>query len=160
MVGGRAQDGEWSLDARFDKSVMIQRLEALHTHARRISVDHLDAVEFLSERAGRSTKRTFAYLDPPYFVKGRDLYLNRLTRGDHAALASFVKEKLWTFVVVGLHHLPAGRESPAVARPRGLPIDQVQEIGPKLEAMDAILRSVKRASGATSSCSTIRFWVR
>lgn len=32
-------------------------------------------------------QRTFVYLDPPYFVKGPDLYLNHYERGDHAIVA-------------------------------------------------------------------------
>jgi DNA adenine methylase len=94
IVGGRNQQGAWSLDARFNKSVIIERLAALHPYVSRISLDCVDAVEFLSQSAGRSKQRAFAYLDPPYFVKGRDLYLNRLTRDDHGALASYVKERL------------------------------------------------------------------
>jgi DNA adenine methylase len=99
MVGGRAQKGQWTLDARYNKDILIQRLAALHPHVSRISVDCADAIDFLSDRAGRSRRKRFAYLDPPYFVKGRDLYLNRLTREDHAALASCVKKLHCSWIV-------------------------------------------------------------
>jgi DNA adenine methylase len=94
MIGGRAQDGHWGLNARFNKGAIIERLAALHPYVSRISVDRADAVEFLANCSGRSSKSTFAYLDPPYFVKGRDLYLNGLTSEDHHSLASFVRRKL------------------------------------------------------------------
>jgi hypothetical protein len=71
-----------------------------------------------------------------------------LANGKPLSTRASVAQRVWTFVVVGLHHLPAGRESPAVARPRGLPIDQVrQEIGAKLEAMDAIIAECEARFG-------------
>jgi hypothetical protein len=44
-------------------------------------------------------------------------------------------------VVLGFSHLPAGRESPPVARPRGVPLEKVlSEIGPKIVEMDDIIQ--------------------
>jgi hypothetical protein len=49
-------------------------------------------------------------------------------------------QRLLTFAVVALGHMPAGRKAPTVVRPRGLPAEQVRnEIGAKLAAMDAII---------------------
>jgi hypothetical protein len=48
----------------------------------------------------------------------------------------------------GLGYLPAGRKSPAVAEPRGLPTEQVRnEIGAKLVAMDALLAQCESRFG-------------
>ena len=45
-----------------------------------------------------------------------------------------------TLVVVGFGHMPSGRESPTVARPRGMPAEKVRaEIGPKIIEMDSII---------------------
>jgi len=71
-----------------------------------------------------------------------------LANGKPLSTRASVAQRVSTFVVVGLHHLPAGRESPAVARPKGLPIEQVrQEIGAKLEAMDAIIAECEARFG-------------
>jgi uncharacterized protein DUF1569 len=52
------------------------------------------------------------------------------------------------FVVVGLGHMPEGREAPPVARPRGLPPEKVlAEIIPKIEEMDAIIRRCEEKIG-------------
>ena len=68
--------------------------------------------------------------------------------GKPLATRASVVHRVLTFMVVGLRHLPAGRESPAVARPRGLPIDQVRkEIGAKLEAMDGIIAECEERFG-------------
>src|SRR5258708_14718880 len=45
-----------------------------------------------------------------------------------------------TLVVLGFGYLPSGRESPAVARPRGLPPGRVlAEIGPKIAVVDEMI---------------------
>ena len=64
-----------------------------------------------------------------------------------ASRASMAQRAL-TFVVVGLGHMPAGRKSPAIAHPRGLPREQVRnEIGVKLVAMDAIIAQCESRFG-------------
>ena len=53
-----------------------------------------------------------------------------------------------TLVVVGLGHLPSGREAPPVARPRGVPPEKVRaEIGPKIGEMDDIIRRCEEKLG-------------
>ena len=53
------------------------------------------------------------------------------------------------FVVVGLGYLPAGREAPPVARPRGIPQNKVlAEIGPKIAEMDEIVGRCAERLGA------------
>ena len=95
MIGGRAQSGRWKLDARFDKSRILSRLQELRKLARHISVDCMDAIEFLSASATtRSRERTLVYLDPPYITKGDDLYWSRYALADHEELAAVVKHKL------------------------------------------------------------------
>ncbi len=63
-----------------------------------------------------------------------------LTGGKPLATRASVAHRALTFVVIGLGHMPAGRKSPAVAQPRGVPPEKVRnELGAKLAAMDAIL---------------------
>jgi Protein of unknown function (DUF1569) len=54
-------------------------------------------------------------------------------------------------VVVGLGHMPAGRKAPAAAEPKGLPVEKVRnEIGAKMEAMDAIVAQCEARFGSRS----------
>ncbi len=63
-----------------------------------------------------------------------------ITKGKPLATRASMAQRVLTFVVVGLRHMPTGAESPAVAVPRGLPAEQVRtEIRAKLVAMDAII---------------------
>jgi hypothetical protein len=51
-----------------------------------------------------------------------------------------VAQRLQTLVVVGLGHMPAGRQAPAMTRPKGLAAEKVLgELGAKIAAMDALI---------------------
>ena len=57
-------------------------------------------------------------------------------------------QRLLTFVVVALGHMPAGRKAPTVVRPRGLPAELViHVIGAKLAAIDAIIAQCEARFG-------------
>jgi hypothetical protein len=71
-----------------------------------------------------------------------------ITKGKPLATRASVTHRVLTFVVVWLGHLPAGRQTPEVARPRGLPTEQVRnEIGAKLVAMDAVIAQCEARFG-------------
>jgi hypothetical protein len=85
------------------------------------------------------------YLTYTGTIKG----LERVTTGGKPlATRASMAQRVMTVVVVGFGHMPAGRKTPAVARPRGLPVEQVRhEIGAKLEAMDAIIAQCEAGFG-------------
>jgi hypothetical protein len=60
------------------------------------------------------------------------------------------KQRARAFVVVGLGYLPSGRESPAVARPRGLAAEKVMsEILAKIAEMDELMARCEEKFGAS-----------
>ncbi|MBY3329781.1 DNA adenine methylase [Rhizobium laguerreae] len=91
VIGGKAQDGPWKMDARFNVPELIARIEAIAALKDRISLTNLDAVKFLS--AGRESwrERTLIYCDPPYYVKGRELYYHFYLQDDHLQIAALMK---------------------------------------------------------------------
>jgi hypothetical protein len=57
-----------------------------------------------------------------------------------------------TLIVLGFGYFPRGRESPPVARPRGVPPEKViAEIGPKITAMDEIVSSCEKTFGSRTN---------
>lgn len=90
IIGGRAQTGRWKADARYNKQELIERIERIASVAGRARVTQLDAVQFLETRATAWGARTLVYLDPPYFIKGGQLYYHSYKPGDHAAVAEAV----------------------------------------------------------------------
>jgi len=94
-IGGFDQSGKWKLNARYNKEELIRRIEKIHLYRDRISVHNMDAIDFLTQviKKRDDLDRTLMYLDPPYFVKGSELYLNHYQPRDHAQLARFIKRQ-------------------------------------------------------------------
>lgn len=84
-IGGIAQTGKWKLNARFNKAELRHRCEKVAEYHKRIRVSCDDGIDFV-ERL--DPKRTFFFIDPPYFEKGGMLYLNALDTNYHATLAA------------------------------------------------------------------------
>lgn len=98
-IGGQTQSGRWKLDCRFNKSNLIDRIQKIAEFKDHIEVTQLDATEFLSPYTISNHNKTLVYLDPPYYVKGRGLYLNSYTHQDHEDLASIVSKLKANWIV-------------------------------------------------------------
>ena len=87
IIGGRNQTGKWRIDARFNRTALITRIEKIAVLRSRIELSQLDAMELLSKNAIRFGEKTLIYIDPPYFKKGRFLYHDAYSPEDHADVA-------------------------------------------------------------------------
>lgn len=94
-IGGIEQVGKWKIDARFNKSELIRRINKISTFRDRVKIYNQDAIKFLKRYVVGSEleKSALVYLDPPYYVKGKQLYLNHYNHGDHEVLAKFLKSQ-------------------------------------------------------------------
>lgn len=91
MIGGRNQTGKWKIDARFNKQDLLERITRIASMRSRITLTNMDAVALIeAKEAAWSRKKVLIYLDPPYYVKGGQLYYDFYGHGDHAAVASRV----------------------------------------------------------------------
>lgn len=90
VIGGKQQDGKWKLDARYNKKDLISRIERIAALRDRITLYQRDAAEFITKVLPALPRRTFVYLDPPYYVKGKGLYEDHYAHDDHAKIASLV----------------------------------------------------------------------
>jgi uncharacterized protein DUF1569 len=71
-----------------------------------------------------------------------------MASGRRLASRASMEQRVLTFVVVGLGHMPAGRTAPTFVQPKGLPAEQVRnEIGEKIAAMDAIIAQCEARFG-------------
>jgi DNA adenine methylase len=94
IIGGRDQSGPWKIDARFNVSELIFRIESIAKMRSRIHLSRKDAVSFLRSRLNMWPEKALIYLDPPYYTKGKDLYFDYYTHGDHQQIAEFVTKRL------------------------------------------------------------------
>ena len=97
VIGGFEQAGNYLLDCRFNKKDLIRKIERLATHRDQISLTNLDAREFLKKLNRRQLSNALVNIDPPYYVKGPELYKNCYRAEDHDLLAKTVQriKPLW-----------------------------------------------------------------
>lgn len=91
MIGGLSQKGKYGITARFKKEELIEKIKMISRFADRIVVSNEDGILF-ARKIDRKQRRTFIYLDPPYYQKGADLYMNYFTDKDHIDLSNVVKK--------------------------------------------------------------------
>lgn len=76
IIGGYNQTGLNKIDARYNKQNLIERIEKIAEMSNKIELYNLDAVELVKEQKEILPRNTLFYFDPPYYVKGKGLYLN------------------------------------------------------------------------------------
>jgi len=92
VIGGLDQSGPWKIDARYNVPELVQRVHKVRRFRSRITLTCLDAAELLRQwSGGTSHPDAFFYLDPPYYVKGGDLYDNFYEHDDHREIAGLVE---------------------------------------------------------------------
>lgn len=96
IIGGFNQKGKYKIDARFNKIELINRIRDIQRFSHRIHLYNLDGIDFVKQLE-RMKRDIFIYLDPPYYKKGSDLYMNAFCDDDHEKLADYVKaiRKKW-----------------------------------------------------------------
>lgn len=94
VIGGKNQNGKWKLDARYNKSDLLRRIQQIARFKSRISLHNGDVADFLRLTIPLAPDNTLVYLDPPYYVKGEGLYANHFTHSDHENLAASVANGL------------------------------------------------------------------
>lgn len=94
-IGGYQQAGAWLLSVRFNREQLAERVMVLARYRSQIQVYGLDAIAFMKKCLPRGIGRNnvFVYLDPPYVVKGRRLYLNSYEEKDHSDVAAYMSKQ-------------------------------------------------------------------
>jgi DNA adenine methylase len=99
VIGGKGQNGKWSLDARFTKRELIQRIRRISRYKGRIKLYNYDGIQFTRDVVSDLGGNTFVFFDPPYIEKGQDLYLNDYRVLDHRRLEEQVTQLEQSWVV-------------------------------------------------------------
>lgn len=88
-IGGFEQTGNYLIDVRFNKENLIKRIAKIGNHAKHIHLTNMDAIEIIEDLGNHvdDISKTFLYLDPPYYNKGKELYLNNYGHEGHESLA-------------------------------------------------------------------------
>lgn len=92
VIGGKDQAGTWTLDARFNKDNLIERIQKISNLRNRIHIYNKDIESFLMNYVPKYEDNAFIYFDPPYFGKGKQLYLNFFNYEDHVRIEKLISE--------------------------------------------------------------------
>ena len=91
IIGGLEQTGKYKIDARYNKAELIRKIQKIARFGSRIEVTNFDGIKLI-ENFISHTKKTFLYLDPPYYEKGSNLYLNAYNEADHEHLSKYIRK--------------------------------------------------------------------
>ena len=86
-IGGHEQNGDWKLDARFNKDAIIERIADISCRKNAIVVYNKDVITLIDRFMPKYIDNAFIYFDPPYYNKAKRLYKNSLSHADHVRIA-------------------------------------------------------------------------
>lgn len=90
VIGGVEQAGTWKMNARFNREGLIERIAKIAEKKRRIHLYNKDVSSFVLNYLPRYQQNAFVYFDPPYFEKGKQLYLNFFSYNDHVRIERMI----------------------------------------------------------------------
>ena len=106
VIGGKAQDGRWRLDARYNKRDLVDRIQRIARRGDRISVSNLDAADFLTTIVPTLNQKALVFLDPPYYRKGEGLYEHHYSHVDHVKISKLLSKSVHRPWVVSYDDVP------------------------------------------------------
>ncbi|MDR2727639.1 MAG: DNA adenine methylase [Chitinispirillales bacterium] len=93
-IGGLDQSGLYKIDCRFNKEDVKKKIEKIASLRKKIKLYNRDAVYFIKMHLMKMKLPLFLNIDPPYVVKGNQLYTNYFTENDHRHLHKVIVEHL------------------------------------------------------------------
>lgn len=99
VIGGKEQAGAYRLDARYGHEDLIARVRAIGALRDRITVLGMDALDLLVDCSPGFPEKSLIYLDPPYYVKGSQLYRNHYHHADHEAIARCLRRAKYPLLI-------------------------------------------------------------
>lgn len=107
-IGGLKQNGNYKIDARFNKDKLIERIRIISLYSDNIKVSSKDGIDIIKDYA--QSPKAFIYADPPYFEKAQGLYLNSFFMKDHESLAITLNQNADSNWVLTYDNFPAVKE--------------------------------------------------
>ena len=91
-IGGYEQDGNYLIDARFNREELKKRVLAIAQKKSSIHLYNKDIRIFIKKFFPKYQERAFVYFDPPYFIKGEALYKNFFSADDHQEIHDLIRD--------------------------------------------------------------------
>jgi DNA adenine methylase len=93
-IGGIAQTGTYKVDCRFNKTDICNKIGNIAKLKSKIKLYNKDAGYLIRMNLMKMKAPMFLNIDPPYVLKGSQLYTNYFTEGDHLNLQRVIVKHL------------------------------------------------------------------
>lgn len=111
VIGGLEQKGKYKIDCRFNKKDLINRIKKISKYKNNIHLFNLDAIKLIEKIQKESkNKQTIFYFDPPYYLKGKSLYMNHYNHDDHKEVGKMIKRIKNSKWIVSYDNVPEIKE--------------------------------------------------
>lgn len=91
VIGGVQQTGNYKLDCRFNKAELVRKIQRIGRYREVVHLSNEDARLCLARWDKLLPERALLNVDPPYYGKGSELYINHFKPDDHASLSKQVQ---------------------------------------------------------------------
>ena len=94
VIGVTEQAGNWRMDARFNREDLVERIVKVASRKKHIHLYNKDVNSFIQNYLPKYQQNAFVYFDPPYFEKGKQLYLKFFSYDDHVRLERMINSQV------------------------------------------------------------------
>lgn len=91
VIGGNQQAGKYKLDCRFNRTDLARKIQRIARYKDVIHLSNEDARLCLARWDKSLPARALINIDPPYYGKGSELYINHFKPSDHTSLSLQVR---------------------------------------------------------------------
>jgi DNA adenine methylase len=90
-IGGKGQEGNYTVGCRWNPAAIEQAIYNARETLRKFKNLRITNIHF-RDMIAEATDASLIYLDPPYYVKGGQLYAHNMNHDEHAELASLLRD--------------------------------------------------------------------
>lgn len=94
VIGGLKQAGHWTMDVRLNREELINRIQNIASRKKDIKLYNKDISSFITNYVPLYEDNAFIYFDPPYYKKGKQLYMNYFSHEDHVRIESAIRQHI------------------------------------------------------------------
>lgn len=94
IIGGQEQSGQWKMNARFNREDLVKRILDIAARKDNIKLYNKDIKSFIINYIPLYEDNALIYFDPPYFKKGKQLYMNFFRLEDHKQIEAIIRENV------------------------------------------------------------------
>lgn len=94
IIGGLDQTGNWKMDARFNREDLSRRIINIAARKHDIKLYNKEIGSFIKNYIPKYEENALIYFDPPYFGKGKQLYMNFFNLEDHERIEAEIRNSV------------------------------------------------------------------